>query len=327
MATSLAQRLREQTDAELLAMCIEHPADYAEDALQLATEILAERGIDVATMRRQRADEQLALRQAKEASLQRIAADHRALLAEARARLVDDRCLACGARVATQEQQLAIKAAAVVLQPTLDLSVRICRACLPAFFARRRRFRPWSAVTYVMGAGAMLATTFIWRVTRSVGWAAVGLVSASVALPGYLIERRDRQFRQRIFDAHPAAGRLRSAGFEPVGIGRHDVHGIAAHVRMLSHGDANIESRAVMFLQALGTSEVVQAVLQAFTNPAATANCAAVLMALRPMEAVPQLREAAANSKERVVRDAARDLLVHLGETPPQALPTARVVK
>ena len=50
-------------------------------------------------------------------------------------------------------------------------------------------------------------------------------------------------------------------------------------------------------------------------------------MALRPMEAVPQLREAAANSKERVVRDAARDLLVHLGETPPQALPTARVVK
>lgn len=328
MPVSLEQRMAEQSTDELLAVCIDNPADYSEYALQLATDLLAQRGVVVATIRQQRAAQRLAERQAKQATSQQDQANDAALLTRAHAMLVPDVCLVCGSRAATQhvDLQIARESSDGLLAHTAELPVPVCRRCTPLFLARRQRLRFSTVVSYTLGAIGLAATALLLRATRSFAWLGLALLAAVVALPGYLVERRDRLFRERIFAAHPAAAALRLAGFRVQGTTRRR-DAVAEQVKLLSHGESAAEARAVAVLQALGTAEVVHAVLAAFANPGATANCAEVLKYLRPMEAVPVLRELAAKASQRDVRDIARDVLVHLGETPPHPLPAARVVK
>lgn len=327
MPVSLAQRFAEQSTDELLAVCIETPADYSADALQLATEILAQRGVVVAAVQQQRAAERLAVRLAADATLQQSKANDAALLAQAHALLSPLVCMVCNRHTTTQQLDLQIARESTDLGPhTAELPVAICRTCTPAFVARRQRLRAWTVASYTLGVLALSATVLMLRATRSFAWLGLALVGGIFALPGYVVDRRDRLFRERIFAAHPAAATLRSAGFYVQGTTRRR-DAVAEQVKMLSHGELAVEACAVAALQALGTSEVVHAVVAAFANPAATANCAEVLKFLRPLEAVPALRELAANANQRLVRDMARDVLVHVGETPPQPLPNARVVK
>ncbi|MCC6522584.1 MAG: hypothetical protein IT373_07990 [Polyangiaceae bacterium] len=323
----LRARYLSLSDAELHAIVFERPGDFTEEAVTLAGELLAERGVDLGRERRALAKEAAAARRVAEREAEERA---RALDLVLRAGREPGVCLRC------RDAQPVVERGVSAVRPggasftvgdlelhaleRVRLAIPLCAACdradRPRFELRGAWIFAW--ILGVNAAGIAVAFALGAALRGVVGaWLPVvvgmGLVAVALALPVWLARRRTGELATR----HPLADELARRGYRFVPdeeAGRPSLEVYASLLCTLDRAKREHAERQLCLLNQPATVARMRALLD---HPEAGPHAVRVLLALRATEARPDLERLAREGTDELRDEAEAALRALAGDARP----------